>query len=132
MITLGELLDQHQASVLDYLDRQAEIPTVTRAAMQGDISFLRVGDAAATTPIPAAGIVVATGRGGHDHRILPTGFLDLAPAGSDPLTLGTLTVPEGAQAFILHDEHGGLAFAPGTYRIGRQREQADEIRNVED
>jgi hypothetical protein len=132
MITLGELLDQHDATVLDYLDRQAEIPTVTRAGIQGDISFLRVTTAAATKPIPAAGIVVATGRSGHDHRILPAGFLDLAPVGTDSLAIGTLTVPEGSQAFVLHDEHGGLAFAPGTYRIGRQREMADEIRNVED
>lgn len=132
MITLGELLDQHQATVLDYLDRQAQIPTITRAGIQGDISFLRTEDPEATKPIPAAGIVIATGNGGHDHRILPTGFLDLADAGGNPLHIGTLTVPDGQQAFVLHDEHGGLAFAPGTYRIGRQREQADEIRNVED
>ncbi len=132
MIKLGELLDQHEATVLDYLDREAEIPTVTSAACQGDVSFLRVDTAPAAKPIPQAGVVVATGQGGHDHRILPAGFLDLANGDADELTIGTLTVPEGSQAFVLHDEHGGLAFAPGTYRIGRQREQADEIRNVAD
>ena len=132
MITLGELETLFDVSVLDYLDRDAEIPTVTTAACQGDISFLRVTTKAATTEIPHVGVVVATGRGGHDHRLLPGGFFDVAPVRTGSVVLGTLTVPAGGEVFALHDEHGGLRFGPGTYRVGRQREQADEIALVAD
>ena len=132
MITLGELLDQHNQTALDYLDRDAQIPVVTTAAAQGDVFFLRVTTKAATTPIPAAGVVVASGREGHDHRLLPGGFFDFTPAREGSVQIGTLTVPDGGEVFALHDEHGGLAFAPGTYRVGRQREQADVIEMVAD
>lgn len=132
MITLGELESKFQVSVLDYLDRDAEIPTVTTAACQGDISFLRVTTKAATTEIPKVGVVIATGRGGHDHRLLPGGLFDFAPTQTGSIVIGTLTVPENSEVFALHDEHGGLRFAPGTWRVGRQREQADDIRRVED
>lgn len=133
MRTLAELIDTTGVDVLDYLDRQAAVPVLREPQIQGDISILPMaGGIAATTPIPEAGVVVATGRGGHDHRLLPGGFFDLAPASAGSLTIGTLTVPADAEVFMAHDEHGYMGFAPGTYRIGRQREQADEIREVAD
>mgnify|MGYP002137333857 CR=1 FL=1 len=53
-------------------------------------------------------------------------------AGTDDLELGTVTVPDGAAAHLVHPEHGAQGIAPGTYRIRRQREQADQIRMVAD
>lgn len=135
MRTLAELIDTTGVDVLDYLDRQATVPVLNSPQIQGDISILPVTTPAATTPIPKGGVVVATGRGGHDHRLLhgtPVGFFDLATSGTDTLIIGTLTVPADAEVFMAHDEHGFMGMAPGTYRIGRQREQADIIRQVED
>lgn len=132
MKTLREVENQFDAKALDYLDREAAVPVVTQAACQGDVSFLRVDGRSASTPIPAKGFVVATGRGGHDHRLLGAGCFDRSPARDGSVEIGVLTVPQDGEAFALHDEHGALQFAPGSYVIGRQREQADVIREVED
>jgi hypothetical protein len=117
----------------DYLDAQAEVPVVTRAACQGDVSLLRVTTAAASTPIPAAGIVVAqSGQGGHAHTITGAGMFDRAAQRSGSLVIGQLTVPVGVDVLISHAEHGALLIAPGTYSIGSQREYAGEWRRVAD
>jgi len=131
-ITLAHVEAKFGVAMLDHLDRQAEIPTVTKAACQGDVSILRVTTKAATTPLPQAGVAVVRGEnGGHTHSVHGARcFYDPAEGGS--LTLGTLTVPDGGEAFLLHPEHGGLAIAPGTYRVGRQREFAGEWRMVAD
>lgn len=131
-ITLQEAIDLTGREVYDYLDRQAQVPIVTTAACQGDVSFLRVTTARATKPIPPAGVVVATGQGGHDHSIHGGGMFDFAPERDGSLIIGTLTVPDGVDVLVSHQEHGALLMAPGTYRVGRQREQADEIRMVAD
>jgi hypothetical protein len=46
--------------------------------------------------------------------------------------VGVFTVTEGATAYLAHPEHGYMGIAPGTYTVRRQREQADEIRQVAD
>ncbi len=132
MRTLEDLINTTGVDVLDYLDRQATVPVLRDPQIQGDVSILPVEDRAASTPIPEKGVVVATGRGGHDHRLLPGGFFDRSRLADDSLEIGVLTVPEGGEAFMAHDEHGYMGFAPGSYVIGRQREQADVIREVED
>jgi hypothetical protein len=115
---------------LDHLDRQAHVPLVTRVACQGDVSILRqAGVKAATTAIPAAGVVVASGREGHNHTLFGGGFFDRRESG---VVVGTLTVPEGVTVLLSHEEHGALQVAAGTYRVGRQREQAAEIALVAD
>lgn len=130
---ISEAIATYGTDILDYLDRQAEVPVIDHAGIQGDISFLRCNLPAATTPIPKAGTVVATGNGGHDHRLLGGGHFDFAGRpGEAGMLIGTLTVPAGTEVVIAHDEHGFLAFTPGTYRVGRQREMADVIRQVED
>ncbi len=48
------------------------------------------------------------------------------------LQLATLTVPDGQVAYLAHPEHGYMGVGPGTYEIRRQREQADELRLVQD
>lgn len=129
MATIAQLETTYGTEVLDYLDRDATVPVVTRAAMQGDVSILKVTTKAAATPVPAAGVVVASGREGHSHTLFGGGFFDRREA---DVVVGTLTVPDDAEVFLLHAEHGGLQIAAGTYRIGRQREQADVIALVAD
>lgn len=129
MATIAELETQFQTEVLDYLDRDAAVPVVSRAGIQGDVSILRVTTKGAVTAIPASGVVVASGREGHSHTLFGGGYFDRHESG---VVVGTLTVPADTEVFLLHAEHGGLQFAPGTYRIGRQREQADEIALVAD
>lgn len=130
MATIAQLETTYGTEVLDYLDRDAAVPVVTRAAMQGDVSILReAGVKAAATAIPAHGVVVASGREGHSHTLFGGGFFDRREA---DVVVGTLTVPDDADVFLLHAEHGGLQIAAGTYRIGRQREQADVIALVAD
>lgn len=137
-ITLRELETLADTRVLDHLDRDAALPVVTRAACQGDVSVLRVTTPPATTPLPQTGFPVVRGEaGGNTHSLhAPAGtgvcFTPADDTGRDGLVLGTLTVPDGAQAYLLHPEHGGLAIAPGTYRVGRQREWAGEWRMVAD
>lgn len=134
-LTLGDVESRFDVAMLDYLDRQVSVPVVTTAACQGDVSILRAtATGPATTPLPKAGVPVVVGEsGGNTHSVHGTGFFDPAPVrGPRDLTLGTLTVPPGGEVFLLHPEHGGMQFAPGTYRIGRQREQADEIAYVVD
>lgn len=117
----------------DYLDAQVEIPTVTTAACQGDVSILRVTKTPATTLIPAAGVVVAqSGQGGHAHTLTGPGLFDRAPARSGGLVIGRLTVPTDATVLLTHPEHGAFLVAPGTYEIGGQREFAGEWRAVAD
>jgi hypothetical protein len=120
---------------LDHLDRAAEIPVVTTSACQGDVSILRVTTGAAVTPVPADGVAVVRGEdGGHTHALFGDGPVswDAAEPVPGSLVLGTLTVPEGSHALLSHPEHGGLLVAPGTYRVGRQREFGGEWRLVAD
>lgn len=73
MPALGELITQYGVAVEAHLDRDADVPVLTAPQIQGDISDRPVGHIPAATavmPIPAAGIVVATGRQGYEHRLL--------------------------------------------------------------
>lgn len=130
MATIAELETQFDTKLLDYLDKDATVPLVTRVAAQGDVLILRqAGATAATAVIPANGVVVASGREGHNHTLVGDGFFDRRESG---VVVGMLTVPEGATVVLSHEEHGMFQIAPGTYRIGRQREQADVIALVAD
>lgn len=129
---MKEAIETYGVDVLDYLDRQVEVPLVKKFGAQGDVVFRRKdGIKAATTPIPKAGIVVADGNNGHDHRMLGDAFVDMRNNGVSA-SAGVMTVPEGKEAVLAHQEHGYLRFGPGTWEITRQREQADEIRRVLD
>jgi hypothetical protein len=132
---LRDAISRFDAEVLDHLDLDASLPVVTRAACQGDVSILRVTTAAATTAVPASGVAVVRGEnGGNTHSLHGDGPIlwDPAVPSQTSLLLGTLTVPEGSTAVLLHPEHGGMSIVAGTYRVGRQREMADEIRMVAD
>lgn len=132
-ITLEEARQITGTDFYDYLDAQAEVPTVTTAACQGDVSLLRVTTDPAVKAIPKAGVVVAqSGQGGHAHTITGAGMFDAAPRRTGSLVIGRLTVPVGADVLISHQEHGALLIAPGTYDVGSQREFAGEWRAVAD
>jgi hypothetical protein len=133
--TLAEAEEQYGVTHLEHLDRDAAIPTVQRLAFQGDVAIIRRDGRtpAATTPVPATGYPVVRGEnGGNTHALFGPVHFDPARATANDLSLGTLTVPDGAQALLSHPEHGGLLVDPGTYEVRRQREQADEIRVVAD
>ena len=133
--TIDSMTTRTGVTVLDHIDPSADVPVVSVAAAQGDVSILRVTTRPATTPMPARVDVVRGEAGGNTHSLHPSGdcFWDAATARSvADLTLGTLTVPEGSTAVLAHPEHGFLELAPGTYRIGRQREYAGEWACVAD
>ena len=133
--TINSMTAQTGVTVLDHIDPSADVPVVSVAAAQGDVSILRVTTAPAKTPMPARVDVVRGEAGGNTHSLHPSGecFWDAHAASSvTDLTLGTLTVPEGSTAVLAHPEHGFLEIAPGTYLVGRQREYAGEWAYVAD
>lgn len=137
MRTLEQLIDTHGVDVDDHLDRAELVPVLAGMQRQGDVIVIpQRPNAAAHAPIPTEGIPVVRGEnGGNTHLLLAVGPCMWAPnTTTDPaeLTLGTLDVPDDAEAYLAHPEHGYVGIAPGSYRIGRQREMADEIRRVQD
>lgn len=130
-----------QVTIPDGMVADADLATATPTQMgtQGDVSIIPLRSAkAATTPIPADGVTIAVGNGGHHHTLYGPGLFD-ARRGDD-MVYGTLTVPDDGMVLLLHtdpsrrlsDEHGAVQITAGTYRIGGQREQADVIRRVAD
>ena len=143
-ITYQEALDRHDVTIPDHLEAQAAIPVLSRLQVQGDVivSPHRLGKMTASTiDVPATGVQVVRGEATRNTHWLDNGNVDAAPCrwteiaagGTDGLTLGIVEVPEGQTALLTHtDEHGSNAMAPGCYRIGRQREMAEQIRRVQD
>lgn len=131
---LHEAINKTGVDVYEHLDRQAEVPVVTAAACQGDVSVLRVTEDTATKDLPRTGVVlVRSEASSHTHVLHGEGCLyDPADERRGSLVLGKLTVPEGTEALLSHQEHGALLITPGTYRIGRQREWAGEWQMVAD
>ncbi|MGN6199994.1 hypothetical protein [Humibacter sp.] len=132
-MTLGQAIEITGKDVLDYLDREASVPVVTKAGCQGDVSILRSDGKPATTPMPKQGVVIVRSEASSNtHSLHPNGpvFWDYREDGS--LQLGVLTVPNGSTALMSHQEHGALEITPGTYRVGRQREFQGEWQLVRD
>ena len=133
MQTLHQLITRHGSDVLEHLDRQATIPVTDAPQIQGDVSILPVTRVAATTPVGPAGVAVVRGEnGGNTHSLHGDGPILFDAFTGGGMILGILTVPAGSTAWLAHPEHGYMGIAPGTYSIGRQREQADEIRMAAD
>jgi hypothetical protein len=139
MHTLEELITTHGVDVHEHLDRQVTVPVLAGLQRQGDVIIIPVdlsGGYENGTQVPAEGYPVVRGEsGGNTHLLLAAGAVSFHPAalfGSSNLSLGILTVAEGATAYLAHPEHAYTGIAPGTYEIRRQREQADEIRMVQD
>lgn len=135
MPTLEELMTKHDVEVPVHLIADAEIPVCRGMSRQGDIAVIpmRKGQVAKLKPVPAEGIPVVRGEnGGHTHLLVADGPVLFAPRESAGADLGTLVVPPNATAYLLHPEHGGQAIGEGSFTIRRQREQAEEIRLVQD
>lgn len=134
--TYGELLTAHDIEVPRHLEEQAEIPVITGLPQaQGDVYVDPIRRSAKPgTQVPPEGVAVVRGEaGGHTHLLVAIGSVTWAPVQSrDGLDLGVVTVGAGSVAYLLHEEHGASGLGEGTYALGRQRQQADEIRRVED
>jgi len=128
---VGEFAADLNIPVLDGPQCQGDV-SVCPAHLYGRKSYRNQGD-----PIPVTKLGVEVIRGGamnnaHTLRTLDAGVLWQPVAGDGEVALGVLTVPAGAQCFLEHPEHGFSGVAAGTYVIGRQREQADVVRMVQD
>ncbi|WP_214406900.1 hypothetical protein [Pseudonocardia lacus] len=139
MAILRTVLDRAGVGTLGVLDSEIDVPILTGAQRQGDVIVLsRPQRAPATTPIPPSGVQVVKAEASSNTHTLHSWdgacSFDADPTGGDTgLTLGTLTVPEGASAYLVHtEEHGANGIGPGTYELRRQREFAGEWRRVAD
>jgi hypothetical protein len=132
MTTVHQLLTEHDMAIA--LTADLEIPVITGAPQaQGDliVAPARPGlSARPTTKIPAGGIPLLRGNGGHTHLLIGDGTWTPGAPGS--FDLGVLDVPAGGTAWLLHEEHGAAGIGAGTYRVGRQQEQWDQVRAVAD
>jgi hypothetical protein len=134
--TLGQLIDKHGFDVFDHLDRDLEIPVHAGLQAQGDLFIIPADPNRGSrqgTAVPPDGIAVIDAlNGGHEHRLFAgqPGTAFFTPAGVSRQDIGLLECTE--PAYIAHPEHAYTGIAPGTYRLRRQREQADEERLVAD
>ena len=124
-VTLAEMIALTGKEVLDHLDRDAAIPVVDTAAAQGDVLLVRVNRAPATAEMPRMVVAVASEASSNTHTLHPHGpaFWDAHTSRrDDDVMLGVVTVPEGSEVFVSHQEHGGLIMPEGTYEVRRQAE----------
>ncbi|HEY9371480.1 hypothetical protein [Streptomyces sp.] len=135
------ILSEHigTESAFTELASQWDVPTVAGLQHQGDVSVVPASMVAdfrlPTRAVPRVGVAVVRGEsGGNTHLLLAEGEVrfDSREASATDLTLGSLSVAEGATAFLDHPEHGNTGIAPGEYVLRRKREQADELRMVQD
>jgi hypothetical protein len=132
MQTYEDVMTAHRVEIPAHLEEQAEVPVLSGMQRQGDLLIIpaRPGKDRGVE-VPGEGVAVIRGEaGGNTHLLVGEAFWRPVP-GNDQ-TLGTVTVPDGGTAYLLHPEHGAQGFAPGCYLVRRQREQADEIRMVAD
>jgi len=119
-----------------------DIPLLTGPQCQGDVSICPAGmhDTRPTfgDPVAVTGAGVEVIRGGamnnaHTLRSIDSGVTWRPVVFSgEGVALGELIVPQGAQCFLEHPEHGFNGIGAGTYVVGRQREQAESVRMVAD
>lgn len=133
--TYADILGRHDIEVPAHLEAQAEVPVITgRPQRQGDVWVrpTRPGQTSARA-VPPEGVAVVRGEaGGNTHLLVADGLVLWNPAQGPGTALGFLVVPEGSTAFLLHPEHGANAIGAGSYLLRRQRQQADQIRIVQD
>lgn len=142
MATLFDVLTDCGVGSLGVLDVQVDVPVVAAGShpqRQGDVLVAhRPALPAAGTPIPAGGVTVVRGEAtGNTHTLHSWDglcFFDVDRFGGRVgLRLGTLTVPDGASAYLVHtEEHGANGIGPGTYELRSKREWAGVWRAVAD
>lgn len=138
MPTLSEVLAPFNIAAADEALADIEVPVLVGPQRQGDVLIVPcdpltdVGEL-----VPAEGVAVVRGEAtGNTHMLSAADgpvFFHRAPERAGSLLLGTVTVPEGSTAYLIHsDEHGANGIGAGTYRMVGKREQAEEIRRVAD
>lgn len=139
-MTFAEALAVNGISVPDDGLADLEIPVLTGPQRQGDVGVfpraepLTAGERQIAKPINIGqSVSVVRGEAGaHTHWLNVDGPAFWLPKDSGVL-LGVLEVPEGTTAYLTHDdEHGANGIGPGTYALHGKREQAEEIRRVQD
>jgi len=139
-ITFDEALGRHGIGLPDVDLSGVEVPMLTGVQRQGDVLIVPAGPAPPVLPdgcptVPKQGVRVVRGEATGNTHMLDAleGPVGWQPGSDDPLCYGTVTVPEGAAALLVHtDEHGANGIGPGVYRLVGKREQADEMRRVVD
>lgn len=145
MSTTFAALKERFATATEFVGEFAadlDIPVLTGPQCQGDVSIcplhLYGSKPRFAEPQPVTTVGVEVIRGGamnnaHTLRTLDAG-VTWRPVvfEGEGVALGLLTVLEGAQCFLEHPEHGFNGIGAGSYVVGRQREQAEQVRMVAD
>lgn len=140
-ITLGDLVAQTGRQVYEHLDLADPIPVESGIHLQGDCNIIPVDIArrnGATVPknavwqdVPPAGIAVISGN--HDHVLTAeAGVCRWTTDVSDTTGLAVGALECSDTAYMLHQEHGGRGIAAGRYIVRGTREQAEQVRRVQD
>lgn len=141
-ITFADTLGKHHINLPDPNLADLEVPVLTGPQCQGDVGIwprppVGAAELAQFVKVPPAGVPVVRGEATSNTHILDAYHGDVYwqahTARAGEVLLGVVHVPAGSVAYLTHtDEHGSNGIGPGTYRITGKREQADEIRRVED
>jgi len=137
VMTLADLTARTGMQVDEHLDLADPIPVLSGVQVQGDVAVIPadllsgVRISGTGEPVPAAGVVLVAGQ--HDHRLVADeGTCVVTLNVRDRAGLAVAAFTTTAPCWLLHPEHGGMAFAPGSYVVRRQREQAEVARVVAD
>jgi hypothetical protein len=138
-MTYQDAIDRVGVSLPDHLVAAAAVPVLTEPQAQGDIGIIPAALLGVTRrglklePV-GAGVQVVIGEATGNTHWLHSDHPDVAWARLDrDLLIGLVYVPAGAAAYLIHtDEHGANGIGPGLYALTGKREQADQIRRVED
>ena len=136
-VTYGEALTKVGVTVPDHLLAEAEIPVLSGPQGQGDLLIVPIGSTTARLEgVPDKGVQVVFGEATGNSHYLLRGFdspgVRFARV-DEGMRLVVVEVPEGQSAQLVHtDEHGVNAFSAGLWAIHGKREQADQIRRVQD
>lgn len=129
---LATLLDASGLSVLDHLERDADIPVLDGLQAQGDLLVIPADLIRVVGPhrggrldsVPATGVELVRGVAGNNPHTLvadPDTCWWTALV-RDPLGLAIAVFENTAPAYLVHPEHGGTGIAPGRWIVRRQQE----------
>lgn len=141
MKTLSELTEMTGRTVLDHLDMAVDIPVTTNLVAQGDVTIIPEGmwerngisvrHGADFEEVSPRGVTVMAGM--HDHVLVAeAGAATWCRTLDDSEDLGLGIVDVATEAYLLHEEHGGIGLGAGRYCLRASREQASIIRRVAD
>ena len=142
MTTFTTVLARHDIECVNEALADIEVPVITGLPQrQGDVAIWPAAPATKAMITQAAligtdGIHVVRGEsaGSNAHILDADGPVYwTAYTGADMLQLGSVHVPAGSIAWLIHtDEHGVNGIGPGTYRLTGKREMGEEARRVVD